>query len=135
MNGTNHDEGRFFISLATPDGKALPLYKYWAATGLLVGARKSRTVLQQYPYRASGTPALALTTVLTDFMFSCPALNVSSDIAKYVPVYAFEFNNPAGRHHPEDTTRHGQHGSLPLERIGVYLPDAPCWSGSGPRAI
>ncbi len=26
MNGTNHDQG-FFISLATPDGKALPLYK------------------------------------------------------------------------------------------------------------
>jgi para-nitrobenzyl esterase len=61
---------------------------------LLVGARKSRTVLQKYPYRASGTPALALTTVLTDYMFSCPALSVSSDISKYVPVYVFEFNDP-----------------------------------------
>jgi para-nitrobenzyl esterase len=94
MIGSNHDEGRFFISLATPDGKALPLYKYWAATGLLVGAKKSRTVLQKYPYRASGTPALALTTVLTDYMFSCSALSVSSEISKYVPVYAFEFNDP-----------------------------------------
>lgn len=94
MNGTNHDEGRFFISMATPDGKALPLYKYWAATGMLVGAKKNRTVLQEYPFRASGTPTLALATVLTDFMFSCPALSVSTDISKYVPVYVFEFNDP-----------------------------------------
>jgi para-nitrobenzyl esterase len=32
--------------------------------------------------------------VLTDYMFSCPALSVSSDISKYVPVYVFEFNDP-----------------------------------------
>lgn len=94
MSGTNHDEGRFFMSMVMPDSKPLPPFKYWAATGMLVGAKKNRTVLQKYPFRASGTPVLALATVLTDYMFSCPALNVSSDISKYVPVYAFEFNDP-----------------------------------------
>lgn len=94
MNGSNHDEGRLFISMATANGKPLPPYKYWGATGLLVGIKNNRAVLSQYPYRASGTPTLALATVLTDFMFSCPALSVSSDISQYVPVYAFEFNDP-----------------------------------------
>lgn len=135
MIGTNHDEGRFFISMATPNGKPLPLYKYWAASGLLVGARKNRAVLAQYPYRASGTPALALTTVLTDFMFSCPAFSVSSDLSRYVPVYAFEFKRPAGDHDPQDSAWYDKHGRVPFEWTGVHLPDAAGWSGGGPSAI
>ncbi len=94
LQGTNHDEGRLFISLASPDGKPMQLYKYWAGTGLLVGAVKNRQVLAQYPYKTYGTPALAFATVFTDAMFSCPALNAVTALSRYVPVYAFEFNDP-----------------------------------------
>ncbi len=94
MSGTNHDEGRLFVGLASPDGKPLQLPKYWAGTGLLVGARNNQRVLAQYPVRKFGTPALAFATVFTDAMFSCPALRVDQALARYVPLYAFEFNDP-----------------------------------------
>ncbi|MBC7880982.1 MAG: carboxylesterase family protein [Anaerolineae bacterium] len=94
LQGTNHDEGRLFISVASPDGDALPLFKYWAGTGLLVGAAKNPRVLAQYPARTYSTPTLAFATVFTDAMFSCPALEVDSALSKYVPVFAFEFNDP-----------------------------------------
>jgi para-nitrobenzyl esterase len=94
MNGTNHDEGRLFISLASPNGKPLQLYQYWGGTGLLVGAAKSRRVLTQYPYRRYGTPAMAFATVFTDAMFSCPAWRIDEALSRHVPVYAFEFNDP-----------------------------------------
>lgn len=94
LQGTNHDEGRLFISLASPGGKPLQPYQYWAGTSLLVGVAKNKQVLAQYPYKAYGTPARAFSTVFTDAMFSCPTLNVGTALSKYVPVYAFEFNDP-----------------------------------------
>ena len=94
LNGSNHDEGRLFISLIAPGGKPVTPVLYWGGSGLLVGAAKNGQVLGQYPYRNYGTPALAFATVFTDAIFSCPALNVASLLSKYVPVYAFEFNDP-----------------------------------------
>ncbi|WP_287127415.1 carboxylesterase/lipase family protein [Candidatus Cyanaurora vandensis] len=94
LQGTNHDEGRLFVSLASSAGKPLQPQQYWGGTSLLVGLAKNRQVLAQYPYKTYGTPALAFATVFTDAMFSCPALNVGTALAKYVPVYAFEFNDP-----------------------------------------
>ena len=92
--GTNHDEGRLFISVASPTGKPVTVAQYWGATGLLVGALKARRALLRYPFRAYGTPALAFATMFTDGVFSCPAMKVDRSLSRYVPVYAFEFNDP-----------------------------------------
>jgi len=92
--GTNHDEGRLFISVASPTGKPVTVVQYWGATTLLVGATKARRVLLHYPFRAFGTPALAFATMFTDGVFSCPAMKVDRSLSQYVPVYAFEFNDP-----------------------------------------
>jgi para-nitrobenzyl esterase len=94
LAGTNHDEGRLFVSVASPDGKPVTLIKYWGGTGLLVGALKAQRVLLQYPYRKFGTPALAFATMFTDGVFSCPGQAVNTAISKYVPVYSFEFSDP-----------------------------------------
>lgn len=94
MNGTTHDEGRLFVSVASPEGKPISPVVYWGGTGLTVGAANTVKVLQQYPYRNFGTPALAFATMFTDAVFSCPALRVNAALSKYVPVYAFEFNDP-----------------------------------------
>ncbi|CAM4193601.1 carboxylesterase/lipase family protein [Deinococcus marmoris] len=94
MNGTNHDEGRLFVSVASPNGKPISPVVYWGGTGLTVGAANTTKVLRQYPYRNFGTPALAFATMFTDAVFSCPALRVNAALSKYVPVYAFEFNDP-----------------------------------------
>ena len=94
MSGTNHDEGRLFVSVAAPDGKPVTLIKYWGAAGLLAGIAKAQPVLAQYPYRTYKTPALAFATMFTDGVFSCPAVSVDTALSKSVPVYAFEFNDP-----------------------------------------
>lgn len=94
MNGTNHDEGRLFVSVASPQGKPISPVVYWGGTGLTVGAANTVKVLRQYPYRNFGTPALAFATMFTDAVFSCPALRVDAALSRYVPVYAFEFNDP-----------------------------------------
>lgn len=94
LSGTNHDEGRLFVSVVSPDGKPVKAIQYWGGTGLLVGARNTRKVLLQYPFRSYGTPALAFATMFTDGVFSCPAERVDLALSKFVPVYAFEFNDP-----------------------------------------
>ncbi|WP_295818843.1 carboxylesterase/lipase family protein [uncultured Deinococcus sp.] len=94
MAGTNHDEGRLFVPVASPDGSPVSLVKYWASAGLLVGAPRAQRVLLQYPFRRYGTPALAFATMFTDGVFSCPAIRVNSALSRYVPVYAYEFNDP-----------------------------------------
>lgn len=94
MNGTTHDEGRLFVSVASPDGKPISPVVYWGGTGLTVGAANTVKVLNQYPYRNFGTPALAFATMFTDAVFSCSALRVDAALSKFVPVYAFEFNDP-----------------------------------------
>ena len=94
LAGTNHDEGRLFVQVASPQGKPVSAVLYWGGTGLLVGALKTQSVLAQYPYRNYGTPALAFATMFTDGVFSCPAQAVDTALSQYVPVYAFEFNDP-----------------------------------------
>jgi para-nitrobenzyl esterase len=94
LAGTNHDEGRLFVSVVSPNGKPVTAVQYWGGTGLLVGAANTRKVLLQYPFRTYGTPALAFATMFTDGVFSCPAERVDNALSKYVPVYAFEFSDP-----------------------------------------
>jgi para-nitrobenzyl esterase len=94
LAGTNHDEGRLFVSVVSPHGKPVTALQYWGGTGLLVGVTNTRKVLLQYPFRTYGTPALAFATMFTDGVFSCPAERIDRALSKYVPVYAFEFNDP-----------------------------------------
>jgi len=94
MSGSNHDEGRLFVSVASPKGKPITLIQYWGGAGLTVGAANAVKALRQYPYRSYGTPALAFATLFTDAVFSCPALKVDAALSQYVPVYAFEFADP-----------------------------------------
>ncbi|MDB5045433.1 MAG: hypothetical protein JWQ08_1483 [Deinococcus sp.] len=94
LAGTNHDEGRLFISAVSPSGKPVSVIQYWGGTGLLAGVANLGRVLAQYPYRSYQSPGLAFTVVFTDAVFSCPAFRVSTALSNYVPVYAFEFNDP-----------------------------------------
>ncbi|WP_309573436.1 carboxylesterase family protein, partial [Deinococcus sp.] len=57
MNGSNHDEGRLFVSLATPRGGPMSLPLYWGAAGLLTGTAEVSQALGAYPGHAPNTPA------------------------------------------------------------------------------
>ncbi len=94
LAGTNHDEGRLFVAVFSPEGKPISKAQYWIGTGLLVGALKAPRVLRQYTVKSQGTPALAFATMFTDGVFSCPAMNVARSLSRFVPTYAYEFNDP-----------------------------------------
>ncbi|WP_407571930.1 carboxylesterase/lipase family protein [Deinococcus altitudinis] len=131
LNGTNHDEGRLFVQVASPDGKPISPVLYWGGTGLTVGLINTSRTLARYPYRRYGTPALAFATMFTDGVFSCTALRVDQALSRFVPVYAFEFNDPQAAtllKAPSDLPGLGSHHSSSL----AYAFQAPVAGVSDP---
>ncbi len=96
LNGSNHDEERLFtvpyanITAAQYDGTIEALY----------GATFGGKILQNYPAKHYSQPVLALAAVLTDQTFACTARQVDRWLSRYVPTYAYEFNDENA---PEDS--------------------------------
>ncbi len=95
IDGTNHDEWRLFVALATAEGHPVTAanYQQMIATTLHVSHRIAALIAVQYPLSDYKSPALALSTLGTDAIFSCPTLILDHDLARYVPTYAYEFND------------------------------------------
>jgi para-nitrobenzyl esterase len=104
INGTNHDEERLFVSLglsinsghtvALPDGSVTPAnYQATIASTFGVSAGAASRIATKYPLSAYPSPAIAFSALDTDANFSCPALTVDRETSKYVPTFAYEFND------------------------------------------
>jgi para-nitrobenzyl esterase len=95
MDGSNHDEWRLFVALSIFAGHNVTAANYVAmiASTLMVSRSIAAIIAGQYPLRSYKSPALALSAVGTDAIFSCPTLLLDQDMAPYVPVYAYEFND------------------------------------------
>ena len=93
MNGTNHDEGRFFVWNQIVAGMPVTAENYPAALASSFGDRAPQ-VLARYPLSSYASPALALSAVQTDSRFSCEVLLTNTVLSRYVPTYAYEFNDP-----------------------------------------
>jgi para-nitrobenzyl esterase len=95
INGSNHDEWRLFVALATFEGHPVTAanYKPMIASTLHVSNRIAGLIAIQYPLSAYPSPALALSTLGTDAIFACPTLLLDQAMARYVPTYAYEFND------------------------------------------
>jgi para-nitrobenzyl esterase len=95
VDGTNHDEWRLFVALATAEGHPVTAANYqpMIAATLHVSRRIAALIAAQYPLSDYKSPSLALGTVGTDAIFSCPTLLLDQDLARYVPTYAYEFND------------------------------------------
>jgi para-nitrobenzyl esterase len=96
INGTNRDEWRLFVAQAQLDG-APPVtaanYQASIASTLAVSAAAAAAIAAQYPLSAYSSAPVALGAVGTDAIFACPALSVDQSLSKYVPTYAYEFND------------------------------------------
>lgn len=93
LNGTNRDEGRLFIDLTRfSTGSAL---EFDAAAVLMFGPSRGYSAIQIYPDGQYPTPALAFSTLFTDAVFSCPAAHTDANLSALMPVYAYEFADPA----------------------------------------
>jgi para-nitrobenzyl esterase len=94
--GTNHDEWRLFVGLDQLNG-APPVtaadYVAEISSTLGVSASVAAVVADEYPLSDYSSPAVALGAVGTDAIFACHALTAEDDLSKYVPTYAYEFND------------------------------------------
>jgi para-nitrobenzyl esterase len=95
IDGSNHDEWRLFVALATFEGHPVTAAGYlpMIASTLHVSHRIATLIADQYPLSNYPSPALALSALGTDAFFSCPTLQLDQSLAKYVPTYAYEFND------------------------------------------
>ena len=80
IDGSNHDEWRLFVALATFEGHPVTAANYqpMIAATLHVSRKIAALIAIQYPLSDYKSPALALSTVGTDAIFACPTLDAGS---------------------------------------------------------
>ncbi|HEY2523091.1 MAG TPA: carboxylesterase family protein [Streptosporangiaceae bacterium] len=105
LNGTNHDEERFFVTLGLTvsggtyvpipgDGTVTPAsYQTDISAVLGVSGTRAAAIAAQYPVTAYPSPAVAFSTLVGDANFACPALQIDRWTAARVPTFAYEFND------------------------------------------
>jgi para-nitrobenzyl esterase len=95
IDGSNHDEWRLFVALATFEGQPVTAANYQSmiASTLHVSHRIAALIAIQYPLTRYRSPALALSAVGTDAIFACPTLLLDDAMARFMPTYAYEFND------------------------------------------
>jgi para-nitrobenzyl esterase len=95
IDGSNHDEWRLFVALAVFEGHKVTAanYETMISSTLHVPSGITAAIAKQYPLKKYPSPALALSALGTDAIFSCPTLMLDQEMSKYVPTYAYEFND------------------------------------------
>jgi para-nitrobenzyl esterase len=81
--GSNLDEGRLFAN------EVQDMDRYQKETIWMYGD-EGRRVLDRYPVGPEG-PAIAIATNFTDQRFACPSQALRRQLARYVPVWGYEF--------------------------------------------
>jgi para-nitrobenzyl esterase len=100
IDGTNHDEWRLFIAIFRPITGPVTAANYQSmiASTVSVSPAEAAVVAARYPLSSFANPAEALGAVGTDEIFACPALTIDEDLSRFVPTFAYEFND---EHAPE----------------------------------
>jgi para-nitrobenzyl esterase len=95
INGTTHDEARLATAGLELQGAPVTATNYQAmiAWTLGVSAPVAAVIATQYRLGAYPSPAVALGAVGTDAIFACPALTLDTLASKFVPTFAYEFND------------------------------------------
>lgn len=93
LEGTNRDEQRLFIAIMEfAAGHAFTEAEYAAMVSATYGA-DAAAILARYPVGDYTSPGLALSAVLTDAVWSCPALETAQLLADQVPTWSYEFSD------------------------------------------
>jgi para-nitrobenzyl esterase len=103
INGVNQDEELIFVAglgLAVSGGMFVPAptptpatYESVIASVLGVSASRASAVAAEYPLSAYPAEVLALSAVVSDANFACPALQVDRWISGRAPTFAYQFND------------------------------------------
>jgi para-nitrobenzyl esterase len=97
IEGSNHDEWRLFVAQAeavsgVPLSAAAYVPTVAATLGIPIAAATALTAA--YPLGAYPSPSVALGALGTDAIFACNARRAAGLLARYVPTYQYEFNDP-----------------------------------------
>ena len=95
INGTNRDEWRLFVALDALEGAPVTSSNYQSMISSTLGvpAAVAAVIAAEYPLSAYPSPSVALGAVGTDATFACPALTIDQSVSKFVPTFAYEFND------------------------------------------
>jgi para-nitrobenzyl esterase len=103
LNGVNHNEEWIFVAglhLAVSGGMFVPApaptpatYQSVIASVLGVSDARASAIAAEYPLDAYPAPVLALSVLVSDANFACPALQVDRWTAKHTPTFAYEFDD------------------------------------------
>jgi len=103
LNGTSHDEERDFLpgDEAVSGGFFVPVsepvtaesYQRVIASVLDVPAARAAAIAAEYPLDAYPSPTVAFSALVGDANFACPALQMDLWTSKWVPTFAYEFND------------------------------------------
>jgi para-nitrobenzyl esterase len=103
VNGINHDEELIFVAglhLAVSGGVFVPApepnaanYESVIASVLGVSPTRASAIAAEYPLAAYPAPVLALSTLVSDANFACPALQVDRWTSAHVPTFAYQFDD------------------------------------------
>jgi para-nitrobenzyl esterase len=104
LNGMNHNEewifvaglgvavsGGTFVLAPAPTDEAT--YESVISSVLGVSATRASAIASQYPLAAYPAPIVALSVLVSDANFACPALQVDRWTAARVPTFAYEFDD------------------------------------------
>jgi len=105
VNGITHDEELLFtdlVGITVSQGTDIPLagspfdpanYQANIALALGVTGTRAAAIAAEYPLSAYPSPDVALSLLVSDASFACPALQVDRWTAARVPTYAYQFND------------------------------------------
>jgi para-nitrobenzyl esterase len=105
LNGTNHDEERWFVAegltlsggsvVFIPEPVTADSYQPVIASVLGVSAERAAAVAAEYPPGAYPSPVVAFSALVGDANFACPALQIDRWTSPRVATFAYEFNDDA----------------------------------------
>lgn len=104
LNGNNQLEELIFVAglhVTVSGGRFVPIpepvapdtYEPDIAAVLGVSAERAAAIAAVYPLGAYPLPDVALSAVVSDANFACPALQVDRWTSPYVPTFAYQFND------------------------------------------
>jgi para-nitrobenzyl esterase len=105
LNGTNHQEGRWFVAegavfnnggiVFLPEPVTADSYQTDIASVMGVTPARAAAIAVQYPPGAYPSPVVAFSALVGDATFACPALQIDRWTSQRVPTFAYEFNDDA----------------------------------------
>jgi para-nitrobenzyl esterase len=94
MQGTNHDEWRFFVALGFDlSGAPITPEEYPLVVEGMVGPAAAPLVLAQYPLEHFDSADLAIGAIGTDAIFACPARAADQALSTQIATFTYEFND------------------------------------------